>query len=422
MPALPIINLPYSDRMVGMDAARAVQDSFAADQRLERDRYNLERDRLVDQQAQQDRANEQAADAAKAGLVTGAGTGLSRARAQPDMRTPGFAPPTQQPTQAPRVGLGAAQASAAQSTPVELAPQSDAPSAVPSVGAVSPLRTARALRQDAAQALAGIPGMGGKALDLMMDGLDEEEKATATAMAEILDLADRDPNLAIRRAQQKGLPLDETDIAILTDRAARARARSELEATIQKRKDELELAKIDSERAQAQQRLAEAAKAGRDELVPVEENGVTVYRPRSEAVGKPVGVKPGQGAGGAAPSEVQTAQWLVKEGVANNAGDAWRMVREAKTNPNARAEMAIKVMELSGADPADPQARAQAEAVVDGLLGPATTNRAVPPPTPGAPGGQPTGDPYPGIQEGERVIQNGVTYERRGNQMIPVGG
>lgn len=40
-------------------------------------------------------------------------------------------------------------------------------------------------------------------------------------------------------------------------------------------------------------------------------------------------------------------------------------------------------------------------------------------PTPARPAAA-ASDPFPGIREGERVTQDGVTYQRRGNQMVPV--
>lgn len=84
----------------------------------------------------------------------------------------------------------------------------------------------------------------------------------------------------------------------------------------------------------------------------------------------------------------------------------------AKGIPLAPGEQqALDQYSMSKMDPMEAQAIANMKAKQKGASG-----------KPAAPAGRPAQprDPYPGIKEGQFVVQGGVRYQRRGSQMVPV--
>lgn len=72
------------------------------------------------------------------------------------------------------------------------------------------------------------------------------------------------------------------------------------------------------------------------------------------------------------PSEVKTAEWLVRNGVAADAKEAWDKVRSARTSADSRAKLIIDAYKAMKEDPADQRPdsvkRAEAEQMVDSMI------------------------------------------------------
>lgn len=92
---------------------------------------------------------------------------------------------------------------------------------------------------------------------------------------------------------------------------------------------------------------------------------------------------------GSTPADVATAEWLIRQGVAKDATEAWDKVRRARDNPNSRARLVLDTFKALKEDArdrrSDVEKRREAETIVDGIL--AGEDGAV---APAAPGNQPS--------------------------------
>ena len=72
------------------------------------------------------------------------------------------------------------------------------------------------------------------------------------------------------------------------------------------------------------------------------------------------------------PAEVRTAEWLIEQGVATDASDAWNKVRRARENPNSRASLVTQVYRSMLSDVmdrrSDEEKQQSAQDFVDRLL------------------------------------------------------
>lgn len=72
------------------------------------------------------------------------------------------------------------------------------------------------------------------------------------------------------------------------------------------------------------------------------------------------------------PADVRTAEWLIEKGVAKDYDDAWKRVRSAKDNPNARSKLVLDtyktLKEDIGDRRSDDEKRAAAKQLVDELI------------------------------------------------------
>lgn len=92
-------------------------------------------------------------------------------------------------------------------------------------------RTAGDLRMGAAQALARVPGAGGRAMELLLAGATEQEKLGL----QVIQMAERSPDLAISYAQQMGIPLPPHGEEALRNRATRQQMMQTLEEQIKRK-------------------------------------------------------------------------------------------------------------------------------------------------------------------------------------------
>lgn len=129
----------------------------------------------------------------------------------------------------------------------------------------------------------------------------------------------------------------------------------------------------DKTRANSAEQARLAREASGDLLTA--DDGTTFSRvgatatPLKDATGKPIKAA---GSKTDKPAEVATAEWLIRQGVAKDAEDAWNRVRSAKQNDNQRAKLvidtykAMKDNDTTGRP--DDQLRQDAQGFVDSLI------------------------------------------------------
>lgn len=96
----------------------------------------------------------------------------------------------------------------------------------------------------------------------------------------------------------------------------------------------------------------------------------TTVKPLTGADGKPVNIRSKSDEND--PADVRTAEWLLEKGVAKDYDEAWKRVKSAKDNPNARGKLVLDTYKILKEDfgdrRTDAEKRDAAKQLVDELI------------------------------------------------------